>query len=444
MRLTTKVYLATALVATVGAASIGTSNIVLSYETKLSGIKAVMAENASMIDATSVDAISDAITIGEVSTLPMSINYVGPEGSLSLIHDDGPALTKDLDDKSLQRAMKAPIELGETLVSALELSNGGHLLFSSSIQEAQRERSDDINRTLILYLITLAGMVLLVWLTLRRDLRSIRRINAAALKIAEGDLTAELPDKRGNSEIEQLSRSLRGMVSKLQQALDAERARKSAMESFIGDASHELKTPLTVIRGYSELLTEADAELRKSASEKIVREVDKMTTLVNDLLLLARLGEKDQATKTPCNLTALVAEAAENLRFMNPDRKISLNLQEVELTTDSGLLERFLANAISNINRYVPVTAQAQFTLAKRGKVTTLTIEDAGPGLPTAAYRGGIRSFTRFDKSRSKDAGGSGLGMSIMAGIAENLGGAVKLSKSSLGGVSIKLTLSED
>lgn len=444
MRLTTKVYLATALVATVGAASIGTSNVILSYETKVSGIKAVMVENASLIDATSVDAVSDAITIGEVSTLPMSISYVGPEGSLSLIHDDGPALTKDLDAKTLERALIAPVESGENLVSAIDLSNDGHLLFSSSIQEAQGERTEDLNRTLVLYLFTLAGMVLLVWLTLRRDLRSIRRINAAALKIAEGDLEAELPDKRGNSEIEQLSRSLRGMVTKLQEALDAERARKSAMESFIGDASHELKTPLTVIRGYSELLPEANSELRKSASEKIVREVDKMTTLVNDLLLLARLGEKDQANKVSCNLTALVTEAAENLRLMNPDRKISLNLQEVELSTDSGLLERFLANAISNIHRYVPVTAQAQFTLTKRGRVTTLTIEDAGPGLPAAAYRGGIRSFTRFDKSRSKDAGGSGLGMSIMAGIAENLGGVVKLSKSILGGVSIRLTLRED
>lgn len=441
MRLTTKVYLATALVATVGAASIGSSNVLLSYDSKVSGIKAVMTENTAMIDGTSIDAISDAITIGEVSVQPMSITYVDPEGGVSLIHDDGPALTKDLPSESLARAVKAPIESGSNLVSALSLSNGGHLLFVSSIAEAQAERTADLNRTIVLYLFTLAGMVLLVWLTLRRDLRSIRRINSAALKIANGDLSAHLPDKRGNSEIEQLSRSLRSMVSKLQGALDAERSSKAAMENFIGDASHELKTPLTVIRGYSELLPNADDALRKSASEKIIREVDKMSSMVNDLLLLARLGEEAPTQLTTVRLDELVRDAFENLKILGPSRPIELKLIEVELASDSELLGRFLANATSNINRYVPQKAKVLVTLTAKGKKAELLIEDAGPGLPAEAYRSGIRSFKRFDKSRSKTAGGTGLGMSIMAGIAENLGGAVQLKKSALGGLCVKLTL---
>jgi signal transduction histidine kinase len=327
------------------------------------------------------------------------------------------------------------------VISSIKLSYGGYLIFEASIKQANNDLRANLTRLITVYLATLASMVLLVWLTLRRDLRSIRRINSAALKIAKGDLDASLPEKRGNSEVEELSRSLRKMVKKLTRSIEIERESKAAVENFIGDASHELRTPLTVIRGYSELLPTANAELRKSASEKIIREVDKMTELVNDLLLLARLGETRKTEFTKVELDSLVHEAFGDLQVLDPARPIELKLAEVSLISDQELINRLLANITSNIHRYVPAGAKVKVTLKQLKSTVELSVEDAGPGLPKQAYREGIRSFKRFDKARDKTGGGTGLGMSIMAGIAENLGGSIKLKPSKLGGLAVVVEL---
>ena len=441
MRLTTKVYLATALVATVGAGAIGSTAVLFTYDTEISRIRNTLVQDSTLIDGTSMDALSDAITVGQASSSPVSIAYLDSSDRLSLIHDDGLKITKAPTPSQLERGVKAPIAIGERLMSAVALNTGGYLILEASTAQPNKDLRGNLTRLALIYVVTLASMILLVWLTLRRDLRSIRRINAAALRIASGDLAAGLPDKRGNSEIEGLSRSLRQMVGKLKAAIEAEKSSKQAIESFIGDASHELRTPLTVIRGYSELLPNADKKTASAASEKIIREVDKMTALVNDLLLLARLGERRTTELTRVELDSLVQEAFADLQVLNPKRPIALKLAEVTLQTDSELIVRFLSNVTSNINRYVPVNAEVRVSLSAVRDNVRLVIEDAGPGLPKSAYSEGIRSFKRFDASRSKSAGGTGLGMSLMAGIAENLGGEVVLSKSKLGGLAVTLKL---
>jgi two-component system OmpR family sensor kinase len=441
MRLTTKVYLATALVATVGAGAIGSTAVLFSFDTEMSRIRAALVQDSALIDGTSMDALSDAITVGQASESPISIAYLDSSDRISQIHDDGLKIVKAPTIAQLERGAKAPIALGERLMSAVPLSTGGYLILEASTTQIHKDLRGNLTRLGLIYAVTLASMILLVWLTLRRDLRSIRRINAAALKIASGDLAANLPDKRGNSEIEGLSRSLRQMVGKLKAAIETEKSSKQAIESFIGDASHELRTPLTVIRGYSELLPNADKKTASAASEKIIREVDKMTALVNDLLLLARLGERRTTELTKVELDSLVQEAFADLQILNPKRPIVLKLAEVTIQTDSELINRFLSNVTSNINRYVPVNAEVQVSLSAGREGVRLVIQDAGPGLPNDAYSEGIRSFKRFDASRSKSAGGTGLGMSLMVGIAENLGGEVVLSKSKLGGLAVTLKL---
>ena len=441
MRLTTKVYLATSLVATIGAGAIGSTAVLFSFDTEISRIKKTLVQDSALIDGTSLDALSDAITVGQASESPISIAYLDSADRLSLIHDDGLKITRAPTASQLKSGSVSPISIGDTMMRAVPLDSGGYLILEASISQPNKDLRSNLTRLAVTYLSTLGAMFLLVWLTLRRDLRSIRRINAAALKIASGDLAAGLPDKRGNSEIEGLSRSLRQMVGKLNAALESEKESKHAIESFIGDASHELRTPLTVIRGYSELLPKADKKTASLASEKIIREVDKMTALVNDLLLLARLGERRTTELTKVELDSLVQESFADLQVLNPKRPIALKLAEVTLQTDSELIVRFLSNVTSNINRYVPANAEVRVSLTAGRDNFRLLIEDAGPGLPKAAYGEGIRSFKRFDASRSKSAGGTGLGMSLMVGIAENLGGEVTLSKSKLGGLAVTLKL---
>lgn len=441
MRLTTKVYLATALIATAGAAAIGSTTLLFSYDAEVSRIRDTLTLDAALVEGSSIDALSDAITVGQGSASPVSIAYLDSGSRLSLIHDDGLKISKAPSAAQLEQASTNPIQIAETLVSAVPLTSGGYLIFEASTAQANADLRANLARLAFTYALTLAAMYLLVWLTLRRDLRSIRRINAAALKIADGDLDAGLPDKRGNSEVEGLSRSLRKMVARLRSAIEVEKASKEAIESFIGDASHELRTPLTVIRGYSELLPTADKKTAKSASEKIIREVDKMTALVNDLLLLAKLGERRTNEFSKVELDSLVQEAFADLQIIDPKRPIELKLSEVSLQTDYELVNRFLSNVTSNIHRYVPESAAVRVSLSAGRNSVQLAIEDAGPGLPKAAYSEGIRSFKRFDSSRSKGSGGTGLGMSLMVGIAENLGGEVALSKSKLGGLAVTLKL---
>ncbi|MCX8528955.1 MAG: HAMP domain-containing sensor histidine kinase [Rhodoluna sp.] len=442
MRLTTKVYLATALVATVGAGAIGTTSVLFTYQSEVSRVSKTLTSDRALIDATSIDALGDAITVGQSSASPISIAFLDSSNRLSQIHNDGLKIIRAPSASQLKQGAKSPVVEGDKLIASLKLSTGGYLLFEASIAQANRDLRANVARLLAIYLATLASMVVLVWLTLRRDLRSIRRINQAALAIANGDLETSIPDKRGNSEVEELARSLRKMVKKLTKSIEIERQSKAAIESFIGDASHELRTPLTVIRGYSELLPTANAAMRKSSSEKIIREVDKLTAMVNDLLLLARLGEVRTSEFRRVELDSLVHEAFADLQVLDPERPIDLKLAEVSIVTDPDLVTRFLANVTSNIHRYVPASANVKVTLSQQGQNVSLKIEDAGPGLPKQAYSEGIRSFKRFDASRSKSAGGTGLGMSIMVGIAENLGGSVKLNQSKLGGLCVLLSLS--
>jgi two-component system OmpR family sensor kinase len=156
---------------------------------------------------------------------------------------------------------------------------------------------------------------------------------------------------------------------------------------------------------------------------------------------LARLGEVGAADLQRVELDTLVREAFDDLLMLESKRSIKLTLAKTTTTTDSELVSKFLNNVTSNIRRYVPINAKVEVSLKKSGGKISLVIEDGGPGLPNGAYQKGIRGFNRFDTSRSKEAGGTGLGMSIMAAIAESLGGKVEVSKSSLGGLSVRLEI---
>lgn len=369
MKLTTKVYWATALVATLGAATLGSASIVLGYQGERTVISKSLKSDVAMVDPTNLDALDDALISAQSSQVPVSIAFIDAQRRLSVIASDGPKIIEAPTAAVLLASQSKAIEQGDRLISTLKLKQGGYLVFETSFASANTNLAKNVQGLVAIYLVTLALMVALVWLTLRRDLRSIKVINGAALRIADGDLTSTIPEKIGNSEIAGLARSLRKMVSRLSDALEVEKRSKLSMESFIADASHELRTPLTVIRGYSELLTQGDAALRKSASEKIIREVDKMSVLVGDLLLLARLGEVGAADLQRVELDTLVREAFDDLLILDSKRSIKLTLSKTSMTTDPELVSKFLNNVTSNIRRYVPVNAKVEVTLKKVGEI---------------------------------------------------------------------------
>ena len=217
------------------------------------------------------------------------------------------------------------------------------------------------------------------------------------------------------------------------------------MQRFLGDASHELRTPLTVIKGYSEMLSKgqmsAEAD-RARAYSRVNTEIERMENLIHDLLLLAELGESRPPTFEEIDITELAQAHINDFELFNKGRRINVSLEEnCDLKGSREHLNRLIQNCLSNIVRHTPTDAPVSIMLKSKGKRVNLIIEDGGPGLPESAYRSDIAAMNRFDPSRSRDSGGSGLGMSIMAAIVQEHNGKLELRKSDLGGLAVIVEL---
>ena len=220
-----------------------------------------------------------------------------------------------------------------------------------------------------------------------------------------------------------------------------ESASLARMQEFLGDASHELRTPLTVVKGYVEMLSKnqlTESSDRERAFDRVGTEIVRMETLVQDLLLLAEIGESGTRDVEIVDLSELLISYGTDFITLNPKRDVSLSIaQGIHVEASRDQLARFIQNALTNIVRHTSDEVAVQITLTSHGKAAHLMIEDAGKGLPDLAYRSDIRSFNRFDKARSRENGGSGLGMSIMSAVIQKLDGKLSLRKSSLGGLAI-------
>ena len=169
-----------------------------------------------------------------------------------------------------------------------------------------------------------------------------------------------------------------------------------------------------------------------------------MENLIHDLLLLAELGESRPTTFEEIDLTELARAHINDFELFNKGRKISISLDEECLLKGSREhLNRLVQNCLSNIVRHTPADAAVSITLKSKGKRINLVIEDGGPGLPESAYRSEIAAMNRFDPSRSRDSGGSGLGMSIIAAIVQEHSGKLELRKSNLGGLAVDVELAK-
>jgi two-component system, OmpR family, sensor kinase len=217
------------------------------------------------------------------------------------------------------------------------------------------------------------------------------------------------------------------------------------MQKFLGDASHELRTPLTVIKGYNEMLSKnqlSESEDRERAFLRIGSEIDRMENLIHDLLLLAELGESRPTTFEDVDLGDLLQAHVKDFMLLNTEQEVKLLLDKNCILQGSREhLNRLIQNCLSNISRHTPPDTPVRVSLKVRGKRIHLIIEDGGPGLPDSAYGSSITAMQRFDPSRSRESGGSGLGMSIIAAIIREHGGELELRKSELGGLAIAIEL---
>ena len=168
----------------------------------------------------------------------------------------------------------------------------------------------------------------------------------------------------------------------------------------------------------------------------------RMQGLINDLLMLAELGEAKPVETGMVNLSTLVQAAVDDLKALQPKRKVSASIDaNLNIAGSAEYLAQLVANLFGNLRRHTPDDAKVTVSLstveatANTPAGIELTVDDGGPGLPAESYSRGISAFQRFDDSRSRESGGSGLGMSIMAGIVRQHGGRIELNQSPLGGL---------
>lgn len=226
-------------------------------------------------------------------------------------------------------------------------------------------------------------------------------------------------------------------------ALVIERAHRKKMQEFLGDAAHELRTPLTVVKGYAELLEKKvlDGEREGLAFVRLNSEIKRMESLISDLLVLAELGEDSPDEQTRVDLSTLLLESIQDFQVVAPLHSIEMKIsQGVSILASEKYVQRFIANALTNIRVHARPDVPIRVTLSS-GKAIALIIEDGGVGLPAASYGEKIQGLKRFDRSRSRTTGGSGLGLSIMSAVIERSHGSLMLRKSDLGGLAIEVEL---
>jgi signal transduction histidine kinase len=200
-----------------------------------------------------------------------------------------------------------------------------------------------------------------------------------------------------------------------------------------------------VIKGYVELLSKnqvSDQQKIDGYYSRVTSEIERMQSLINDLLLIAELEDKAPENPEIINFSREVAHMSNDLQALQPNRPIVNEIEPgILIKLSHHYAQQMLANIFSNLRRHTPEDSKVEISLASKGNKAVLTVGDSGAGLPEDVYRTGIQYFQRFDRSRSRESGGSGLGMTIMKRIIESAGGEIFLQKSSAGGLEIQINL---
>jgi two-component system OmpR family sensor kinase len=305
---------------------------------------------------------------------------------------------------------------------------------------------DDVNDTLRSLMWTEAVLSLLAVLAaagvstvvVRRQLRPLREVAATAhavseLPLASGAITLEervpehLTDER--TEVGQVGSALNTMLEHVEASLGARQRSEEQVRQFVADASHELRTPLTTIAGYTELARSRpdDKAAADTALAKVEEESGRMTALVEDLLLLARLDSGRPLVSEPVDLTRLLVEAVSDSRVLAPDHQWRLSLPEesVEVTGDEQRLHQVVTNLLANARKYTPAGTTVTVSAHPRG----FAVHDDGPGFPDDLVDHAFERFARGDVARTRAGteGGYGLGLSLVSAIVSAHGGTVAL-----------------
>jgi two-component system OmpR family sensor kinase len=284
----------------------------------------------------------------------------------------------------------------------------------------------------LLGVLAAAGVGMVV---VRRQLSPLREVAATAHRVAELplasgeiEMTERVPERLTDerTEVGQVGSALNAMLDHVEHSLGQRHRSEQQVRQFVADASHELRTPLATIAGYTELARHRP-ETGGTALAKVETESARMTALVEDLLLLARLDSGRPLERRPVDLSRLLLEAVDDARVVDPDRswRLSLPDEPITVTGDEARLHQVVSNLLANARKHTPPGSTVTVTGTAGATGAGFTVHDDGPGFPPDLAPRAFERFTRGDAARTR--GGAGLGLSLVEAIVGAHGGAVTL-----------------
>jgi signal transduction histidine kinase len=405
MKLQTRLTALVSAIIILISAAIGLFAISITENNEVGRVDSILSSAVNQLAVTQDDPLSLGLLLADQSDLKFTVSYISAAREITSLNQSSGDLLSAPSDQDLYASLSEGVTLkkdGMNRIRTTQLPDDEFLVLSVSLADIKTAKSQNVR---YLFLFTLA-MVLL------------------------GTAVSNYLFRRDNE--------LNEVVNSLQKNQDS-------MREFLGDASHELRTPLTVIKGYVELLSKNQiSDVTKTAEYygRVSHEIERMQSLINDLLLIAELEDQTPIAPEIINFSREVAHLSNDLKTLQPERPIETKIAPGILVNIShNYAQQMLANIFANLRRHTPEDSQVLIVLATAGNRAVLTISDAGSGLPEEVYKSGIQYFQRFDRSRSRESGGSGLGMTIMKRIIENANGSIELRKSQFGGLEIEINL---
>ncbi len=334
-----------------------------------------------------------------------------------------------------------------------QLRDGKTLVVGQSLHNVNDTRERLLVVLVLGSLAAIGTALLLSWWLVRAGLRPLSRVEASAATITDNELSEQrVPGADRATEVGRLATALNAMLDRLHEASEQRestladlRVSEARMRRFVADASHELRTPIAATAAYAELFEHGARDHPddlERAMTGIRRETGRMSELVNDLLLLARLDEHPTLNTEPVDLTEIVLTAADAARTVDPDRPIRVRINDVvEVVGDPMRLRQVVDNLLANIRAHTPAAAPCDVALAVDGATAVLTFTDSGPGVGATDLPRLFDRFYRVDDARSRTAGGSGLGLSIVEAIVSAHDGSISAANADPHGLTVEVRL---
>jgi len=338
-------------------------------------------------------------------------------------------------------------DFGSYLVVVQQAPNGVNVVTGLPRTEIQNQLTTLLT---VIALATIGGLILLALttaITIRVGLRPLRAVAATATRVAnqpldrgEVQITERVPASEADPRTETglVGASLNTLLDHVNDSLASRQKNEERMRRFVADASHELRTPLSSIRGYSELSLralkqqggQAAIEGTTTSLERIQAQSLRMTSLVEDLLLLARLDEGRELVHGTVDLTQLALEGLSDARPTAADHHWNIEVPEepIVIIGDAGRMHQVVANLLANARTHTPAGTSITLSVSREGDEAVLRVHDDGPGIDPGVRDELFARFARGDSSRARQTGGTGLGLAIAKAIVEGHGGHIAVA----------------